>query len=232
MQINRITITGADDQTPVSDLVKFSEKYPIVEWGILHMESYEGKKSRYPSNEWIASFLDEIPDHINCAVHLCRNSVTALKKKRGTIIEMCHKFDRVQLNFNATRMGGPYVIDLAKVVDEEDLVVITQQNQSNKYNILFFGQKHPGDHHLLYDTSGGRGIIPNMYYRPSKLHYSGYAGGLTPDNLETELKRINLVVPPQETVWIDMETGVRTNEKLDMEKVERVVKLVERRCWT
>jgi len=35
MKINKITITGADDRTKISDLVQLQKDYPFVEWGIL-----------------------------------------------------------------------------------------------------------------------------------------------------------------------------------------------------
>lgn len=41
----------------------------------------------------------------------------------------------------------------------------------------------------LYDSSGGRGILPNSYRLPVG-DFCGYSGGLGPDNLEEQLPKI------------------------------------------
>jgi hypothetical protein len=57
---------------------------------------------------------------------------------------------------------------------------------------------------------------------------TGYAGGLGPDNLAEELRRIEEVAGDAE-VWIDMETNVRTAERFDLDKVRRCYDLA--RPW-
>lgn len=76
--------------------------------------------------------------------------------------------------------------------------------------------------HPLFDKSGGAGILPNEW--PVAEGYAGYAGGLSPDNVEHELMRI------QEArngypVWIDAETKLRSDDDkvFELYKVEEFV---------
>ncbi len=73
----------------------------------------------------------------------------------------------------------------------------------------------------LFDLSGGQGISPESWPKPI-APYCGYAGGLGPDNLSDELKRIEDAVGDS-TIWIDFESKVRSdNHKLfDLNKVRK-----------
>ena len=55
----------------------------------------------------------------------------------------------------------------------------------------------------------------------------GYAGGLGPDNLKAELEYLDYFLPENTVIWIDMETNVRTNAKLDLDKVKKCIDIVE-----
>jgi phosphoribosylanthranilate isomerase len=50
----------------------------------------------------------------------------------------------------------------------------------------------------------------------------GYAGGLSPDNVESQIKLIRKVASH---FWIDAETGLRTNGEFDLTKVEQFIDL-------
>jgi len=52
MKIKYLTITGADNQTPIKKMVSLSEAFPILEWGILISKKSFGKIS-YPDLEWL-----------------------------------------------------------------------------------------------------------------------------------------------------------------------------------
>jgi phosphoribosylanthranilate isomerase len=49
----------------------------------------------------------------------------------------------------------------------------------------------------------------------------GYAGGINPDNAAEVVSRIQA-----DRYWIDMETGVRTGDWLDLDKCEAVCRAV------
>ena len=87
-------------------------------------------------------------------------------------------------------------------------------------------EDHP-DVSLLYDTSSGAGVLPYTWPSPMPDRRCGYAGGLGPDNLKAELEYLDYFLPENTVIWIDMETNVRTNAKLDLDKVKKCIDIVE-----
>jgi hypothetical protein len=47
VKIDKVTITGADNNTPISDLFVLQKQFPFVEWAILLSQSKAGT-DRYP----------------------------------------------------------------------------------------------------------------------------------------------------------------------------------------
>ena len=80
----------------------------------------------------------------------------------------------------------------------------------------------------LFDISGGRGIVPKEW--PKQKGYCGYAGGLSPDNLQEQLEKIEKVVDDV-PIWIDAETHLRSpdNSILDLDKVRSFLEIA--RPW-
>ena len=221
--INKITITGADDHTDINDMIRISKQFPLVEWGILFSKNRQGTQ-RYPSYEWVRKLREVLPDYpLNLSAHLCGNwTKDIFQGKFSWIVEetgYLMMFQRLQLNFNC--QANPY--NLAKFVSliqkYPDYQFILQENKSNE---LFNREVRSELENIafLYDSSGGRGTpiqIPPP--RPIMDFYTGYAGGLNPDNV---LDMVGALAPISNSVnvWIDVETGVRTNDVLDMVKVE------------
>ena len=56
-------------------------------------------------------------------------------------------------------------------------------------------------------------------------NYTGYSGGLDDINMESICNTIK-DIKNKSNVWIDMESGVRTNEQFDLEKVRTVLRTV------
>jgi phosphoribosylanthranilate isomerase len=79
--------------------------------------------------------------------------------------------------------------------------------------------------HVLFDASHGRGEVAASWPAVLPGLYCGYAGGLEPDNLAEQLGRI-AEAAGDATVWIDMESRVRTpRDELDLGKVIRVLEV-------
>jgi phosphoribosylanthranilate isomerase len=227
MKLKKVTITGADDNTSIDTMLAISKKYPFVEWGILFSPTRQGT-SRYPS---IANWLHElkkvsIPNGMSLSAHLCGEytrkmtqnaSMAQIQISLGPYLEM---FSRMQLNFNSKHLDITENKFLALLHDESDRNFILQHNHNNA-GICQLAMEKLSNVHFLFDASGGLGKIPGGYFSPlNTTHLFGYAGGLTPENLESELNKINIVVGNDLNTWIDAETGVRTNDMLDMSKVE------------
>lgn len=89
-------------------------------------------------------------------------------------------------------------------------------------------RRRPG---YLIDASGGTGRWDQTRWQPphEALRRVGYAGGIGPDNVVAALSTVWSVVNAHDCaaqngkVWIDMETGVRTDNRFDLNKVESVL---------
>lgn len=229
MRINYCTITGADDRVDPCDLIELSNRYPFVEWGILCSRSRAGT-FRYPSNYWIANFIDdvfEIGAEVNRSAHLCgeyARKFVSHEMKYGFL----ECFQRIQVNGSFDNLEAlKFAVNFAK-----PMKIITQHNKANEK--VFSKLLTCNNHQLLFDASGGCGI-PGQWQRPYSHLFCGYAGGLGPDNLAYELKKIQAVAGDT-CIWVDMESGIRTSYHLngktidmfDLEKVEKCLRIVEK----
>lgn len=224
--INKVTITGADDNTPIAKMIELSKKHPFVEWGILFSPKRIGE-DRYPSHDWIKGLADRCTTlRMNFSAHLCGSYTSKMLygdfKTTEIIIDQYSKlFSRYQLNFNA--QNSSWTAEFFAMLASADSRFILQFNKSN----LQICEKIINKYKLtnvdfLYDASGGNGILPEKYEAPIADHYTGYAGGLSPDNIEEAIEKINTASARiLQGVWIDTESGVRTDGKLDMDKVDR-----------
>ncbi|MES2287517.1 MAG: hypothetical protein V4547_17615 [Bacteroidota bacterium] len=228
MKLKYVTITGADDNTGIKDLLNASKHYPFVEWGILFSPNPERKKTdRYPSKEWCIELAKASnTNKLNLSAHLCGGYTKEMlefgqshlvRRELGNLLKI---FKRAQLNFNASSrkvdLGLFYNFLTENQMEGRNFII--QHNKANKIVLDYLLQKNHVDVHFLYDSSGGRGTIPQTYQGIVPNYLTGYSGGLSPDNLEDCLFKIKGVVADSE-IWIDTETGVRTDDKLDMDKV-------------
>ena len=220
MYIDRVTITGADDNDNPEELKMLSEQYPFVEWGLLFSRGKKGT-ARYPSSERIADFLSS---GVRLSAHFCGwYSREVLENKNYSLLTALKNFHRVQINYNFSLSNN---WDLQPLLEwffgHPSLSVIFQVNKANAdvidrlHNVDF-----PENIHFLYDSSGGRGTVIQRI-EPVFVNYTGYSGGIGPDNVEAVLRKI-IDYPNPAKVWIDMESGVRTGDRLDLKKVEAVL---------
>jgi phosphoribosylanthranilate isomerase len=191
-----ITVTGADESTALADLVSLLELSPRVEIGLLYTETPEGRP-RYPNISWLARVTRVLGKR--CAVHVCGQQARAATLSGRDWIG---RAGRIQLNGNIT---PDEVRECLRTYRTYDVQVITQYQAGKRVEDVVTGDPR---HSLLVDASGGRGISPETWVRPETDHPVGFAGGLGPDNLETELPRIRAVA--RDPWWIDMEGKLRT----------------------
>ena len=98
-----------------------------------------------------------------------------------------------------------------------------QYNKSNSEELDRLLQEDlPQNLHFLYDSSGGRGKVIERIDASLGTAYTGFSGGLNPDNMATIC---TMVVEDAEEVdvWLDLETGVRTEDIFDLDKVKSVL---------
>lgn len=199
-----ITFTGFDDRTNISDMKGIAGQYP-VEWGVL--VSPTNRESRYPSKQAISELTENL---MNLSLHCCGGFSKGfqLRKPINLPIESFKPFERIQLNGKIYEPPDSLTVAME---DEEFCDIIIQApfgfHESRKPLLQ------------LFDTSGGRGKLPNEF--PEHPGYlCGYAGGINPDNVLDVIKKIN--APDGARYWIDMESGVRTNGWFDLDKVASV----------
>jgi hypothetical protein len=228
MIIKTVAITGADNSINPEELIPLTKEFPFVEWGILL--SNRNNRERYPSEAWLRTLPGELP----LSGHLCGGWVRDLVME-GTFTaleSLGHTWPllkRVQIN------AGPYwykadkqaFFDLLKRYPKE---YIFQQVHPD---FLKEAQDQGINASPLFDKSGGRGNLPASWPKPISA-YCGYAGGLGPDTLKEELPRIAQVTQPTDTIWIDMESRVRSattdedrKDCFDLEKVRECLEITK-----
>lgn len=228
-KLKTITVTGADDSVKdVSSLLKISEKYSKVEWGILLSKNNAGS-NRFPSHEWIfnlAYHYHTNPWLLDLSAHICGSWVREIfLEGKAEIFDLLPMeiFKRVQFNFHGLHH------DINK---EAALNILKQKFQ--RYELIFqFDDvnnelinlcKDSGlNAYPLFDLSGGAGILPDKW--PVANGYSGYAGGLSPGNIVFQLTQIQKVCG-NNMIWVDAETHLRSNNDVifDLSKVEFFLK--------
>ena len=202
MRPSRITFTGIDPSCSRAELFALLNANRRIELGILYSESQQGK-GRYPPFAWIERTTREITDAYGTgrvALHVCGRARDSLLKGNGLAIDVW-PFDRIQLN--GTFVGGDIDALQRYIVDGEPEPLITQFDANRGLHEIVRRKCHQ----VLFDSSGGRGVLRKEWPKALPDNICGYAGGLGPENLRVELPRIAAVAGPN--YWVDMEGSLR-----------------------
>jgi hypothetical protein len=217
MYLNKVTITGADDEVSHSELRRISKEFPFVEWGILFSAARTGTP-RYPSDEWVAS-MPVMP----LAAHLCGSYARDVLDGSGFCLPS-HLYQRVQVN---GWRPSPLFVELARLWRRLEFILQAKNEPSLKAaadEVRAIGRNYYAASVLL-DPSGGRGIDAQAeWVAPPPGISVGYAGGINPDNVVDVIERLN-AIPLEQSYWIDMESGVRIDDQFDLTQVVRVLEL-------
>ena len=76
----------------------------------------------------------------------------------------------------------------------------------------------------ISDRSPGLASLYRFYVYPTKKYHIGYAGGINEHNVADKL-RFLLSRPDVGLFWIDIESGVRTDDWFDTTKVRRIIEI-------
>ncbi|NUO50706.1 MAG: hypothetical protein HOV80_17790 [Polyangiaceae bacterium] len=222
-----VTITGADDECPIHALADVSEQYPFVEWGALISESRIGTP-RYPSKRWLDAL---VASGLTAAGHLCgRTSRETMAGSPEWITRF--PFRRFQINgFNRHAVSGRFFRLALQDDAPEYIFQCRSEADAREDGVLASSYRRWS---VLFDASGGQGVRPARWphfprgCEPSRV---GFAGGITPANVEDVVQELLAVRRPP--FWIDMESGVRSpfddgGDHFDWDKVEEVLEKVDR----
>lgn len=228
MKIDRITFTGADDRTYSDEMAAISALYPQVEWGILFSIKKQGTP-RYPTGSWITELASR---NLPLSAHFCGwYSRQVLEEMDYSLIDtLPSAFTRVQLNYNFSKSKDWHMPPLLDFISSRPgMAFIFQANNANAKVISMLECLCMANIHILHDSSGGRGIELSDLPKPFSK-YTGYSGGIHPGNFRGIAKRIlgriEPTTPFYDFVWVDMESGVRTEEVFDLRKVMQILHIL------
>lgn len=228
--IKKVTITGADDSIDPLYLIGLTKKYPFVEWAILVSRSSTGS-ARFPSMEWI-TYLLSAGYKFPLSLHLCGAYVREILVGDFNVVtdltEIWKYFDRVQINTHGIKhdFRQSRMLDLMSNFPDKEYIF----QYDNKNTDALLAASHAGiSCSALFDMSHGAGVLPSDWPELLPSIKCGYAGGISPDNIEEQIIKVNNKVKDTET-WIDMETHVRSNGDVlfDLDKVEKCLSIADK----
>ncbi|MEL1264117.1 hypothetical protein [Pseudoxanthomonas putridarboris] len=207
-----IAFTGVDDPGLLDGMTLLSTRYPI-EWGLL-VDDAQTHLPLFPDADARARLLAR--PGLRWAAHVCGEQARLIANHPVAATVDIAGVTRVQVNHGTTG-STPEQIG----------------------NTAWFGRRHgvrsmlqcsdgfPRDMRVdwLFDVSFGTGVAPASWPRiPQDGPFCGYSGGIAPDNVATVLERI--AAPEGTLYWIDMESGVRSGGRFDLDKCEAVCRAV------
>ena len=214
--IETVTLTGIDEKSDPEALLNLARHFPFVELAVL--AGTRDGEPRMPGRHWIRKWIAKANQaHVATAIHLCgTRSRAARNGDWQDLTELTAGFGRVQVNLPPTERGAaaPTLKDFAKFLQRR--VIVQHQgpwktSEAARYTNL----------DLLADESDGRGIPSFTSWPPPRDgRLSGYAGGIGPASIDQTVEFAEHW--PQHRIWIDMESGIRTNDMFDMTKAVSV----------
>lgn len=223
MNLARVTITGADDNTSVTQLLDLSDEYEFVEWGILVSRSQAGGY-RFLSERWMEQLASEASPNVMISMHLCGDWVRQLLMgvlDWSNTPGLRYYAQRIQINTHAI----PHLtkIDMFNNMEQLGDREFIMQADGVMDHLAYAGPKYGVNCSILFDTSHGAGISPTSWPRQIDGFYCGYAGGIGPQNIAEELKKIEALA--KRPYWIDMESRVRSRDDsvLQIAKIRSVL---------
>ena len=231
MKLQQITFTGIDAKTNIRDLIEIQREFPIAEFGVLTSYHWYENGNRYLDPLIINDLRG---NGLNLALHVCGSAAHDAAVGRWDLIDKLvwsniDLFHRIQLNISNHKNNPEALERLPKVVEQEVIIQTRDTLNTSIYDatIEIFREKDKFGRtfSMLLDASGGQGIDTPLKVLSSRGKV-GYAGGINPDNVA---EKLTFLMENEQVgdFWIDMESGVRTDDWFDLDKVRRVLEICE-----
>lgn len=221
MKLEMITCSDPREDTSPEKLVAFMNEFPNVEVAVQATPSKIAPG--LPRRAWFEQLLP-----------LVRNNPRPLNLAMHVNMEYCNDMccgnipDDIAHWFGARRADGAPVIrrwqlngagSHTRFFDDYAVAKMIHDNRKREFIMQYNGgartlsrienlQCHGVWVPVLYDASGGNGILPDVYSKPFKFHKTGYSGGLSPENITGQLDKI-AAVAGYAHIWIDAEGGLK-----------------------
>lgn len=207
-----IAFTGLDDVHRIGDLQSLSARYPI-EWGVL-VDDAQTEKPLFPDAGARKAFVTT--GDLRLAAHVCGTVATQIANAPDTVTADLTGFQRIQVNHSFTGSTPAQIDNTVRFGRSRGVRTMLQCSGA-----------FPDELRLdwLYDISFGRSVVPTAWPSfPDNGVFCGYSGGIGPDSVSAVLDAID--APSGALYWIDMESRIRTNDRLDLDKCESVCRAV------
>jgi len=255
MNLRYITCSDPREFNDIHDIVKLAMISKRVE---IAVQAHPSKMSPgMPRNEWFRELLDFVirdKYDINLAVHvnqewcdyICRKGKIPFELKE--FFASCHNGDcykpviaRWQLNVPAKTANNMNIRALKQLLNSNLGKKFIIQYNNNTSDVVHSLYRARAQFSVLYDASGGRGISPQSWAEPVfSGRPQGYSGGLSPENIATNLDKIsrvanrsiplydahdNIVIcyAPRDDIWIDAEGKLKTDNKFDVARARQYI---------
>lgn len=240
MNLRYITCSDIRENIPVNKAIDLLRISPKAELGI--QAHYPTMNSGMPRRIWLDDLLkmsDAFFKPLNIAIHVnydwcsdfCSGNIpTELK----ALLDRKHKnkgepiIKRWQLN-----LGDGTIIPDVKAISgiiksyPYQEFIFPYNSNPKLQNFIEELNKTGVKFSLLFDASYGAGISPSSWNAPVYQHHSqGYAGGLSPENITTNLDKISKVAGGRTDLWIDAEGKLMkpSTRVFDLERAGNYIK--------
>lgn len=225
MDIRYITCSDPRNHNTHDEMFDLWKMDPRVEIAVqMHPGKVSPDTARY---DWVKQLIDKLQNYPfvyrnwNFAIHvnndwcddICNGKIPdTLKPLFRARHESTgkHVVGRIQLNLPQKTADNFNPQKLKPVIDfynDQDFIIQYNNRTKNAVDTL---HKTGAKFQLLFDESGGRGESPESWQKPvyGPEHLQGYAGGLKPETVGTELDKI-VKVARNRDIWVDIEGGVQ-----------------------
>lgn len=227
--LSLISFVGVDEQTNLDEVQNF--KSPIkTEFSVLFSDSKSlSKDKRYPSYKFCEYFLKSKVVGNLFSLHLCGDVIDRYFLEEDDVLQLANLAHRIQLNLNISKYKGYDKLsdNIINMISKHNHNIILQENNTkrnfNQFLLKTISSSLYDKINLLHDGSGGFGREISSIEVPSKYHFTGYAGGIKPQNVVKIVKLIEDVNVSSIPYYIDMESGIRQDNIFSMQKCQEII---------